>query len=133
LKWETINFYEKLKLMLYFPKLCVPSFNFQAIFRMNEPYVYDLEFISVRIVNLKTPHVVIMEVQRAVEFIHDEPDWDHLDDVVCTFLDSNHIEEYKRLPTPCPHPAGGWLTHSFDMGCPRLIWIFPESVRRGGS
>ena len=99
---------------------------------MNEPYSYDLEFISIRVVCPKS-NAIILEVQRAVDFIRGEPDWKHLDDVVATFLEAHDIEEYKRLPNPRPHPAGGWVTHSFDMGCPRLIWIFPEAARKGGS
>lgn len=98
---------------------------------MDEPYTYDLEFISIRIVCPKT-QVVILEAMRAVEFIHNTPDWMHLDDVVSTFLEAHDIDEYKRLPNPHPHPAGGWVTHSFDLGCPRLIWIFPDSARKEG-
>ena len=99
---------------------------------MMEPYAYDLEFISIRVVCPKT-NAIILDAQRAVDYIRGEPDWVHLNDVVCTFLEAYSIEEYKQLPNPQPHPAGGWITHSFDMGCPRLIWIFPEAVRAVGS
>jgi hypothetical protein len=99
---------------------------------MNEPQAYNLKFISIRIVCPKT-NTILLEVQRGVDFINDEPDWIHLDDVVSIFLDSYGIEEYKPLLNPQPHTAGGWVTHSFDMGCPRLIWIFPDTKRKGGS
>ena len=98
-----------------------------------EPYVYDLQFISIRVICPKSPRTIILDAQRTVDFIAGEPDWTHLDDVVCTFLETHHIEECKRLPNPQPHPAGGWVTHTFDMGCPRQIWIFPDSARKGGS
>ena len=98
---------------------------------MMEPYEYTLRFISLRIICPKT-QLVIIEAQRAVHYINNEPDWKHLDEVVSMFLDSNAIEEYKQLTIPQPHPGGGWVTHSFDMGCPRLIWIFPDPVGEMG-
>ena len=98
---------------------------------MIEPHTYDLEFISIRIICPKT-QAIILEAMRAVTYIQSEPDWRHLDDVVSTFLDEHHIEEYNKLSTPQIHPAGGWMTHSFDMGCPRQIWIFPHPALKGG-
>ena len=90
-----------------------------------EPYEYALQFISIRIVCPKT-QTIVLEVQRVVDFINNEPDWKHLDEVVSMFLDAHHIEEYTRLPNPQSHARGGWLTHTFDMGCLRQIWIFPD-------
>jgi hypothetical protein len=93
---------------------------------------YTTTFISIRVLCPKT-QTIILEAQRGVNFSNDEPDWEHLDDVVSTFLDANGIEEYMRLPKPQTHSGGGWVTHTFDMGCPRQIWVFPEPVSRGGS
>ncbi len=99
---------------------------------MMEPYEYTLQFISVRIICPKT-QTIVLEAQRAVHFINKEPDWKHLDEVVSMFLDVHDIGEYTQLAIPQPHPGGGWLTHSFDMGCPRQIWILPDQVDKEGA
>jgi hypothetical protein len=108
--------------------------NFQQLLQkdMISPYDYCLQFITIRIVCPRT-NAILMEAQRGVDFINKEPDWDQLDDVVSTFLDAQDIDFYNRLDIPEIHPEGGWVTHTFDMGCPRQIWIIPDPVRAEGS
>ncbi len=107
-------------------------FPFHCNKKMNSPYEYDTRFVNIRIICPKTRKVHI-EVQRAVDFIQNEPDWDDLDSVVATFLEANTIDCFMRLDKPEAQAAGGWVTHSFDMGCPRLVWVFPDPVDQGGS
>lgn len=101
-------------------------------FTMNSPYEYCKRFVRIRILCPKT-HKVHIEAQRVVDFIHNIPDWEDMHDVVATFLEANCIDSFTRLDTPEAQAAGGWVTHSFDMGCPRLVWIFPDPVDEGGS
>ncbi len=89
------------------------------------PYEYNIRFVSIRIICPKTREVFI-EAQRSVDFIHIEPDWAHLDEVISTFLEAHGVDVITRLPEPEVQPGGGWATHSFDMGCPRMVWIYPE-------
>lgn len=99
---------------------------------MNSPYEYNKRFIRIQIICPKT-HKVHIEVQRAVDFINNEPDWEDLDEVVATFLETITIDCYTRLAKPESQTAGGWVTHSFDMGCPRLVWIFPDPSGKEGA
>lgn len=99
---------------------------------MNSPYDYCLQFITIRVVCPRT-NAILMEAQRGVDFINNEPDWDQLDEVVSIFLDAHDIDYYTRLEKPEIHTEGGWVTHTFDTGCPRQIWIFPDPVHEGGS
>lgn len=99
---------------------------------MNSPYEYNKRFIYIRIVCPKT-HKVHIEAQRTVDFINNEPDWDELDDVVTVFLEANAVDCFTRMDNPEPQAAGGWVTHTFDMGCPRLVWIFPDPSGAEGS
>jgi hypothetical protein len=99
---------------------------------MNSPYEYNIRFITIRILCPKT-HKIHIEAQRTVDFIQNIPDWNDLDSVVATFLEANDIDYFTRLETPEPQAAGGWVTHAFDMGCPRLVWVLPDPVDEGGS
>lgn len=98
---------------------------------MTYDYNYSIHFISIRILCPKS-NEILFEVQRAVNYIEHEPDWDHLDDVISTFLEAQDIDTYIRLPNVSVHPQGGWVTHTFDMGCPRLVWTFPDPVSKEG-
>jgi hypothetical protein len=74
-----------------------------------------------------------MEAQRAVEYNGDTPDWDSVDTIVSLYLETRGIETFERLATPRPQTGGGWITHTFDLGVPQLVWIFPDPERREGA
>jgi hypothetical protein len=106
----------------------VSIFTYEMIY----PFEFPFRFVTIRI--LKPPsNKVVLEAQRAVEFIEGVPDWESVDTIVSTFLESMGIDTFQRLESPRVHPAGGWITHVFDMGCPRHVWIFPDPVREEGS
>lgn len=91
------------------------------------PQSFDFRFVSIRVFCPRTQSIVL-EAQRAVKFTDPTtPDWEHVDTVVSTFLDAHDIEDYTKFPIPKSYYGGGWMTHSFDMGCPRLVWVFPDS------
>jgi hypothetical protein len=96
------------------------------------PFEFPFRFMTIRILNPRT-NKVIMEAQRAVEYNGDIPDWESVDTIVSLYLETHGIETFERLAEPRLQTGGGWITHTFDLGSPRLVWIFPDPDRGEGA
>lgn len=112
--------------------ILIPYKSHSSIFNMLHPFEFPYRFITIRILNPRT-NKVIMEAQRAVEYENGAPDWDSVDTIVSMYLEAHGIETFERLTAPRPYGGGGWITHTFDLGSPRHVWIFPDPDRREGA